>query len=275
MNFSAFYKIIRPFNCIFVALTVLFGAFYKNVTDLSFNILAAVLTAVFIAASGYVINDYYDLEIDKINKPKRVLPSGKIKPIFAFNYSIILLSLGILFSFFCGHFLGIIIAITNALLLLLYAKRLKLMFFWGNLIVAYTAASTFIFGGLSNENVSNSLLVFCYAFLYTLIREIIKDLEDVEGDKSSSGKTLAIKFGLKKTVLVSFLISLLIIFLTFFSYYQGHLSRLSFILMSILVHFPLLFFHYFIIKNNHSFVLNKISTLMKFDMLLLLIIITI
>ena len=95
----SFFKIIRPFNCFFVALTVFAGAYYLRVIDQFQQVFFAMLSATFIAAAGYVINDFFDIPIDKINKPKRILPSGKMQPKIAYLYAVLLFVIGILLSF--------------------------------------------------------------------------------------------------------------------------------------------------------------------------------
>nr|MBC8384444.1 UbiA family prenyltransferase [Candidatus Cloacimonadota bacterium] len=173
----SFLKIIRPFNCLFVAITVFFGASYHNNSITFSPVIFAILSAGLIAAAGYVINDFFDLKIDLVNKPSRILPSGRMNPKTAYLFSIALFLIGIFVSLFTRNRFCIAIAFINSLILFYYAKSLKSKLFVGNIVVSYAAASTFIFGGFSSGNFKNSLIIAVFAFLYTLIREMIKDAE--------------------------------------------------------------------------------------------------
>jgi len=265
-------KILRPFNCLFVAICVLFGIFFRNFTLQNYNVTFAILSATIIAGAGYVINDFFDLPIDSVNKPNRVLPSGKIKPGSAYLYAVFLFILGILFSFLTRNKYCIAIAIINSILLFLYAKTFKMNFLTGNIVVAYAAGSTFIFGGLSSNNFTNSLIIAIYAFLYTLMREFIKDAEDIEGDIKFNAKTLAIKLGRQKTIFTSILPIALIIFFTVYIYLLEMILLSTFVLMNIFVSIPLFFFIIFLSKKISKKKLSLISGWMKIDMLILLVI---
>ena len=96
----SFLKITRPLNCLFVAITVIFGAIISAKNINLFAIIFATISATLIAAAGYVINDYFDFEIDKINRPNRILPAEKITLKKAYFFSVILFVFGIFFSFF-------------------------------------------------------------------------------------------------------------------------------------------------------------------------------
>ncbi len=265
-----FFKIIRPFNCLFVAITVIFGAYYKS-SGISYDpVFFAVLSAFMIAAGGYVINDFFDHKIDLINKPKRMLPSGRMKPKIALNFAVILLITGILSSFFTAIFFCILIAVSNSLLLFFYAKYFKKKILLGNLVVSWAAASTFLFGGFSNHNLKNSLVITIFAFLYTFARELIKDAEDIEGDRRSAANTLAVKFGSKKTVLSSLFPILLIISLILLLFLKQELSLQTFLLLNLTGSLPLIFFIFFLWNNCSQKNFSRISIWMKIDMLILL-----
>ena len=249
----SFFKIVRPFNCFFVALSVLFGAFFGSQQFNLLAIIAATVSASFIAAAGYVINDFFDLQIDMINKPDRILPAGKITPKTAYYFAVVLFWLGIFISILTQNIFCFIIALVNSLVLFYYAKKYKQSCFTGNLLVAYAAASTFVYGGISNANFKSSLIIASFAFLYTIIREFIKDGEDIEGDKINGAKTLAILVGKKKITLISILPALVIIFLIQFFFFNQQLSQMTFISLNIFVAIPLIgFFIYLFRKPGRS-----------------------
>ncbi len=269
---KAFLQIIRPFNCFFTALCVVYGAMIKaTVFDIRVIILSA-LAATFIAAGGYVLNDYYDLEIDKINRKDRVLPSGKISPGTALKYAWILMITGFFLSVLTWHKWCIIIAVVNTLLLVVYAGYLKKTFLLGNLLIAYSAASTFFYGAIANDNVSYALAISFIAFTYTLIREIIKDTEDVEGDMSQGAKTIPIVMGKTWTFSITFTLILAMGIGVFSLFWHGMISMLTFNLLNIFTILPLLISYLFLNRNVTKKNLNYISNLMKLNMFFILII---
>jgi geranylgeranylglycerol-phosphate geranylgeranyltransferase len=264
--------IIRPLNCLFVAFSVFFGAFYYNSFGNFTTVLFAMISAFIIAGAGYVINDFFDLPIDSVNKPERVLPSGMISPKTAYIFSLILFILGIAISFFTQNIYCIFIAIFNSILLFLYARFFKMSFLTGNFIVAFAAGSTFIYGGLSGQNLINSVIIALFAFLYTLIREFIKDGEDIEGDSNAGANTMAVLYGRKNSVLASILPILGIIVFTFYIFRLKLISLTAFIFMNILISVPLVVCIIFLLLSLKKRNFSKISSFMKLDMFMLLII---
>jgi geranylgeranylglycerol-phosphate geranylgeranyltransferase len=269
----SFIKIIRPFNCLFVALSVLFGAYFSSLQSNSIAIIAAAISATLIAAGGYVINDFFDLRIDVINKPNRILPSGKMSPKTAYLFAVSLFWFGIIISFFTQDKYCIGIAFINSLVLFLYAKELKQSCLTGNLLVAYAAASTFIFGGFSNNNVKNSIVIASFAFCYTLIREFIKDGEDIEGDKINGAKTLAVIIGEKQITLISIIPALIIVGLIQYFFINQQLLQATFIMLNVFVTIPLIGFIIYLFRKPVKSSFAKISSLTKLNMFMLLIII--
>ncbi|MBN1949162.1 MAG: geranylgeranylglycerol-phosphate geranylgeranyltransferase [Candidatus Cloacimonetes bacterium] len=269
-----FLRLIRPANCLFAALCVLFGAFYLNRIYFDLSIFSAVLSAGLIAAAGYVINDFFDIPLDKVNKPYRVLPSGRIKPSSAYLFAVILFIIGISCSFATGNWYCCLIALSNSIMLFYYARYFKLRLLSGNLIVSYTAASTFIFGAICADNLINIIPVAVMAFLYTLIREIIKDAEDIEGDRKFGARTLAVRLERKTSILLTLLPALALTAFFFLIFHRGLINLYAYLLLTIFVSLPLLIILVQLIRNCHSQEKFQLaSRLIKLDMLILLIII--
>ena len=267
-----FLKIIRPFNCLFVILSVFFGAYYQSSISNLFPVIFAALSASLIAAAGYVINDFFDIPIDIINRPDRILPTGKILPKTAYIFSVMLFIFGITASYFTQNFYCVIIAIVNSILLFSYAKTFKMSFMAGNILVAYTTASTFLFGGLCNDNVKNSMIIVIFAFLYTFIREIVKDGEDIEGDIKLGAKTLAVKIGRKNIAIVSIFPALALIIYSIFLFTINMISLKVFLALTIGVSLPLTILITYILRKSEIKIFTNTSSLMKINMLMLLII---
>ncbi len=270
----SYIKIIRPLNFFFVGLCVAMGAYYPEyeLTAGIWQLLSAIVSAMFIAAAGYVINDYYDLEIDRVNKPERVLPSGKMKVRTALIYSILLFLAGIILSYFTFSVICLLIAFINSIFLFLYARFFKREFMVGNLLVAYAASSCFIYGGVAGNNIKNSLVIAAFAFLYTFLRELVKDLEDVKGDREAGAATIAIRWKKQKVVHFCLLPIMAMILFTLYFYYTGNLPNSQFTLLIFFVILPLLVFYRILGIHNKTQIYRQISVYMKLDMFLLLII---
>ncbi|KQC06176.1 MAG: hypothetical protein APR54_07615 [Candidatus Cloacimonas sp. SDB] len=265
--------ILRPFNLIFVSLTILFGALFRNSIPFNFRILFAILSASLIAAAGYVINDFFDRQIDRVNRPQRMIPSGQISPKAAYLYAILLFITGIILSYFTINIFCILLAFSNSVILYLYAIKFKKTLIIGNLIVSYSAASCFIYGGLSAGNLTNIIPIALFAFLFTLIREIVKDAEDITGDKKFSVNSIAIKLGKKVALVISLILSLGITLLFGYLKYLNYLSLTTFILSLLLITLPLTLILIYLYSNIDSkTAFSKSSSLLKLDMLILLII---
>jgi 4-hydroxybenzoate polyprenyltransferase len=156
------------------------------------------LATVFVAAAGYIINDYYDIKIDAINKPERVVVGKAIRRRPAMFTHMVLSFVGIALGFWLSIPVGLI-NLGAVLLLWGYSARFKKMPLVGNVVVALLSASMLlvvaVYAGKLN-NITISYAVF--AFLISLIREIIKDMEDVRGDASFDCRTLPIVLGIRR-----------------------------------------------------------------------------
>jgi geranylgeranylglycerol-phosphate geranylgeranyltransferase len=156
-----------------------------------------VFLAVFsLSGAGMVINDYYDIKIDKINAPHRPLPSGRISPKNALFYSVGLFIIGIFFSALLNIYC-LFLALFSGFLEFLYSRNFKRTFLVGNVMVSYLAASTFIFGALITFDFRIVGIVSLLTFLTSLGREIFKSIEDIKGDRKMELDTLPLAVGIK------------------------------------------------------------------------------
>ena len=157
------------------------------------------ISTILIAAAGYIINDYYDVKIDYINKPERVVIGKSITRRFAILFHTVFSVLGVLI----GVYLSWSITAVNLLsvfLLWLYSNNLKRLPFVGNLTVGIlTGAAVYIIDLLYRTNNPMVIIYAVFALFITLVREIIKDIEDLKGDNTFGCKTLPIVFGIRRT----------------------------------------------------------------------------
>lgn len=168
-----------------------------------------------ISASILVMNDFFDVETDKINAPHRPIPSGLVSPNEAFYFSLLLLLTGLLASLLINlnvFVLSFILAIVG----FLYNRHFKKSGLPGNLMVSFSVGMTFIYGGASvGLPFQTSVLSFgLIAALIDLGEEIASDAMDIKGDKLISSKSIAIKYGRSTALKISSLIFLLVIILS-------------------------------------------------------------
>ncbi len=172
------------------------GVEWARITELGFLVLT--LATVCVAAAGYIINDYYDVKIDAINKPERVVVGKSIRRRPAMFTHMVLSFIGVALGFWLSIAVGLI-NLGAVLLLWGYSARFKKMPLIGNVVIALLGASMLlvvaVYAGKLNK-ITISYAVF--AFLISLIREIIKDMEDVRGDASFDCRTLPIVLGMRR-----------------------------------------------------------------------------
>jgi geranylgeranylglycerol-phosphate geranylgeranyltransferase len=216
MEIKSFIEIIRPANCLMGGLTSIIGVmvtrqFYIPLySQLTFFVvlILSYLTYLFIAAAGNVINDVFDIEIDKINRPDRPIPSGVISLRQAKIWSGVLWAIGIILSFLTvpispAGFWCPIIAVFFSIMGLLYAAKGKIMGIFGNFMVAISFSFGYLYGGVVTgalNQIASSLIIiifFLSSFFMLQSREIIKGMEDVEGDRIRQVETIAMVYGYK------------------------------------------------------------------------------
>lgn len=197
MVIKNYLELARPLNLFQAALAILVG--YALVIDPSSEkLLYVLITVLSITAAGNAINDYFDFETDKINKPGRVLPSGRIskKAALIFSIGLFLTSLIFLipiFNLYTGS-----IAIMSIILLVIYTPILKNIIIIGNLTVSLILGLAFIFTTAAFGQIEAGIIPALLAFGFNFVREIIKDMEDVSGDKGSGINTLPATYGKQK-----------------------------------------------------------------------------
>jgi geranylgeranylglycerol-phosphate geranylgeranyltransferase len=199
MRLAGFITITRPINSFVAGLAAIIAYLIDTGTVIPESLLLFFIVAL-ITAAGNVINDFFDAEIDAINRPDRPIPSGAVSRGAARGFAVMLFLAGILVSFFTNS-LCIGIAFFNVLLLIAYAAKLKSTPLIGNIVVAYISASIFLFGGALNglDGLVRIIPIAAITFFAILSRELLKDAEDVEGDRAGGADTVPIRIGIKKT----------------------------------------------------------------------------
>jgi geranylgeranylglycerol-phosphate geranylgeranyltransferase len=200
MNGRGLLELIRPVNCAMIGFAVIVGAFVSRPAAIPVPQLAlGFLTGFFICGYSMAANDVYDLEVDKINRPDRPIPSDRVSVEEASRLSFVVLVLGLACSLLSLIPLAIAIAAAYAFLSWLYNSRAKKTGLAGNLIVASSLAIPFIYGGaVSGGSISGSLLLMMSltAFFSGVGREVVKAMADVDGDAKRNVDSIARRRGL-------------------------------------------------------------------------------
>lgn len=249
---AASLRLIRFQNLLIIALTQYFIRFAFTKTFLPFPALSNlefslfVFTTILITAAGYIINDIYDVETDRINKKSNLIIGvhfqAKTAIIWYSVFNLVALALGVYLAILIGKPLYSLIFVYCIFFLWRYSKTIKRAFLIGNIHVAILTAlvliNTALFdiipnihfpGNESGGMILKIILVYAlFSFLLTLIREFVKDIEDKEGDSAINSHTLAIVLGIKKTKIIVFSLSFLVVGIVgFWQYFQLQIISLN------------------------------------------------
>jgi len=211
----------RPGNAISAGLLAFTGAFVAGgVTTAPTAVVAAVVATITATGGGNAINDYFDREIDAINQPERPIPRGDISARGGLWYS-----LG-LFGVATGAALtlpmaAIVIALFNFVSLVAYTELFKGLPGVGNVLVGYLTGSTFLYGGAAVDEPFGAVVLFGLAAVATLTREIVKDIEDIDGDREEGLRTLPIVIGERRALFVGVAVMVLAVAASGWPYITG------------------------------------------------------
>ncbi|NOZ73584.1 MAG: UbiA family prenyltransferase [Chloroflexi bacterium] len=220
MSLNAFVSITRPLNSLAVGVLVLASCLVAG-AEVRLPVFLAVLGSVLIAAGGYVLNDVFDYETDKLIHPDRVLPQGRMSRAAARTYGLLLL-LGAPFLFLFINPPSFLDAALAASLLFLYSWKLKRTSgVTGNLLVALLASNGLLIGGFVTGNLNDILALAACVLFATLAREIAKDVEDLPGDRLTRRQTLPMMIGRRAASRLAAFFLLLAALTTYLPYQQA------------------------------------------------------
>lgn len=261
-------EILRPINLIITLSSIFVAGLIcsKSQNDLSYIFYAAIAGAL-VGSAGNVINDFFDIEIDKINRPSRPLPAKKITAKEALILYFILNLLGIILAINI-NILSIIIVVVSIITIFFYSYNLKKIPLVGNFVVSFFTGLAFVFGGAAVGNISDSLIPAVFAFLINMIREIIKDIEDIDGDVKSGVITFPAKYGINKSIRLMLVLTFILLFATIIPFVIKFYKIEYFIIVMLTVNTLLVYFVKNIIHLNETTNIRKWSNLLKIVMIL-------
>lgn len=269
---NPYIEILRPGNAVMGAITIVLIALIDK--TFSLPIIIAMAAVFFETAAGNVINDYFDYNIDLINKPERPIPSGRISLKNGRNYGYFLFLAGticgFLISYLTNNWIPFGIVILADVILYLYAYKLKSTPLIGNLTVGFMTGFGFVFGGFTINNptiITTSIFLGFFAFVMTTAREIVKDIEDVEGDKADGAKTLPILIGKKTPAILAAILIIADCALCPLLYIWNVFGMLYLVIIAVAV---ILFIYsaILILKSQDETTAHKSSKILKIGMLI-------
>ena len=297
--FIAFFKLIRIENLLIIAITqvcIKYLVFqplneFSKFTPTLFII--SLTSTLLIAAAGYIINDYFDVKTDKINRPETVVVDVIIKRRIAMVLHIILNAIGLLLGLYlalkCHQLKLITFQLLSITLLWFYSTHFKKQLLVGNIIVSLLTATIPLMPMIYDYYLTGPIdpfvkmmighylntfpIIVCgfaiFAFLMSLAREIIKDMEDFKGDAQTGCKTMPIVWGMITSKVVTFFIILItigLLLLVSFKYYKEHQPIAVYYILGFLV-IPLILLIIQTIRANTTKHFKVASLLLKFIML--------
>ena len=297
-----FFRLIRSLNLFFIFLTQLLFYYFiivpqhdilssshARLNDHNFFMLA--LASIFIAAAGYIINDYFDINIDRVNKPQRLVLDNIISRrwamFFHFLFSLIGLALTALVSRHLNNWVLFLLNLTSVIVLWFYSTIFKRKLLVGNVIISvlsswvvmvlYLCEMQLDFNGALVQSNQPMLKIYQlavvyagFAFIVSLVREIVKDMEDIEGDRKYFCKTMPIVLGILPTKLFVSLwmvvLAAMLFFLMGYAFLKGYFIMSAYVLFFLIA--PLV--SMFLMLNNASQPrdFKKLSSRIKLFMLL-------
>lgn len=225
----------------------------------------ALFTAL-VTGAGNVINDYHDVGIDRINKPGRPLPSGRMRIRTAavlYAVATMLITAGAVAFLPPGI---AVLMVSWQVSLYVYARWAKRAFPWGNLLVATVTSSAFVAGGLAAGDVAAVWIPVAVAFIFIMSRELVKGAEDVEGDKKAGVSTAAAVFGPERALALASVMMLLLAAAIPLPGVAGYFGVYYLWTMELTVVPGLLAASYFVLRNPGKQTCGRVSWLLKIQM---------
>jgi geranylgeranylglycerol-phosphate geranylgeranyltransferase len=212
-----YFDLIRPGNAVLTAIAVIAGGFIAigpDIIDFQKEMIICCISAMMLVGGGNALNDYNDRESDKQNHPERPIPSGKISADTALTFAQTLLGLGLVILLITlDNKMPFVIAFIGMVTLVAYEGRLKATGISGNIAVGFMSGAVFLYAGMAVANPGPTLWLFGLAFLATISREIIKDIQDLEGDKDRF--TLPARIGIHASLNIAIGILIIAILLSY------------------------------------------------------------
>jgi geranylgeranylglycerol-phosphate geranylgeranyltransferase len=263
---SALIEISRPLNVLIAFLTIFIAAAVTGGLQINREVVLAAISTALITIGANVINDIFDVAIDRINKPYRPLPAGKLTRNQALIYFLVVYLAGWIIAALINMTM-FLIAVLISILLVFYSVWYKRTILFGNMVVSFSTAVAFVYGGLAVGRIKETFFPAVFAFLFHFGREVIKDLQDTIGDRQAGAVTFAVKYGHKPSFYLTLVVFLVLILVTLIPYILK-IYNLAYLLVVILGIYPVIGLVLYVTwKTPEQKKLGWMSTILKVDML--------
>ena len=262
---AAYFQLSRPVNVLITFVSIPVACWIASGTACSwFFILLAGLTGALVAAGANAINDAFDIDIDRINRPDRPLPRGALTQRDAHRMWLILSIAALGINLFL-NLAALLIVILSIALLYFYSARLKRTVLAGNLVIGLMTGMAFIYGGVVVGQMERAVLPAIFAFLVNLARELLKDIEDMEGDRREHAVTLPIKYGVVPALLLA-TVSLIVLIGTTIAAAIFTLYHSAFLYIVLIADCMMCISIILIWRDHSPIALRRVSTILKIIM---------
>lgn len=260
-------SLIRPVNTAIAFIGVAAACVIAHASPSAWeHILMAALAGAFAAASGNIINDVFDIDIDRINKPARAIAAGTVSRRAGAVWAAVCAAAALLWSIALGA--GAVMIVTGSLLLMyLYSAVLKRIPLVGNLVVGLLTAAAFLFGAFVSGHLQDGIVPAVFAFLFNIAREVLKDIEDMRGDRAGGIRTFPLRAGERAALLLVSAVLIAVIAATFVPAAAGMYHRAYFWVVFFGVDCVLAYVLFAMWNDRSTRNLSRLNTVLKFDML--------
>lgn len=262
----AIVKLSRPVNVVIAIISIFIAVFITGTLQPWQPVVLACLTGGLVMAGANTVNDFFDLEIDRINKPHRPLPAGSVSRKLAVTAALVEFASGIVFASLINQ-TAFAVALIISILLFFYSFQLKRLPLWGNLTVSFSAAMAFVYGGIAVNRIRLTLVPAAFAFFYHLGREIIKDVQDMQGDGLQKARTFPLVFGKNAALQLTTINFILLMILTMIPFFLNWYGYTYFMVLLVGIYPVLIYSLISIWKNQSIRNLGIVSNVLKADML--------
>jgi len=261
----AYIRLMRPLNLFQGGIAVLVtGTLMDHFPDWTLILFAIGIVWCFTGA-GNALNDYCDAEIDQINRPERPIPQGIISRKAALVYAIGLFIAGSLLSLPLLMPLLMVIISVALVMLVSYSLYFKVRPFWGNLMVSLILGMAFLFAATVFGDIRKGIPPFFLAFGFNLIREIVKDIQDMEGDRVVNARTIPLSIGIPSTRMLIFSLTVMLMVGALIPYFFEIYGNFYLLVLIFAVEFPLVYFLYSLSQDSSVENCGRLSSLLKAD----------
>lgn len=260
------YKLSRPLSTLAGGLAVVLGGYVAG-TGAWFNVFLAFLATILISAAANAWNDYLDIEIDRINQPKRPLPSGQVSPRAAIIFSVVLALMSLSIAAFIS-WQAFIIAFLSTIVLYLYSWKLKSTVLLGNITVATISALSAVFGGVAAGNPQPAFWLASIIFVAILGREVLKTMADYEGDLREQCRTVSTVWGRRRARIIFFLLGAMTLTVMLVPYILRVYSPIYAVIVIVGVYPVVYYILLRVTETRTGPQLERLSQLMKYDFMI-------